>query len=49
MEEKNFSKNLKIFLQKQKITQKTLAERLGVAQPTISNIINGRDRLGESI
>lgn len=46
MEEKNFSKNLKIFLQKQKITQKTLAEKLGVAQPTISNIINGRDRLG---
>ena len=46
MEEKIFSKNLKIFLQKQKITQKTLAEKLGVAQPTISNIINGRDRLG---
>ena len=37
---------MKIFLQKQKITQKTLAEKLGVAQPTISNIINGRDRLG---
>lgn len=37
---------MKIFLQKQKITQKALAEKLGVAQPTISNIINGRDRLG---
>lgn len=49
MNENNFSKNLKLFLHERKITQKSLAERLGVTQPTINNIINGRDRVGRAV
>ena len=49
MDKNNFSKNLKFFLSERKITQKTLAERLGVTQPTINNIINGRDRVGRAV
>ena len=47
MEEKNFSQELKNILRNRQILQKDLAERLGVQPPTISNVINGRDRLGK--
>lgn len=47
MEEKNFSQELKKILRTKEIKQKELAFRLGVAPPTISNILNGRDRLGK--
>lgn len=47
MEEKNFSQELKKILRAKEIKQKELAYRLGVAPPTISNILNGRDRLGK--
>ena len=47
MEEKNFSQELKKILRTKEIKQKELAYRLGVAPPTISNILNGRDRLGK--
>lgn len=47
MEEKDFSQKLKKILRDRQILQKELANRLGVAPPTISNIINGRDRLGK--
>lgn len=47
MEEKFFSQELKKILRSKEIKQKELADRLGVAPPTVSNIINGRDRLGK--
>ena len=47
MEEKNFSLELKKILRDREIKQKDLADLIGVAPPTISNIINGRDRLGK--
>ena len=47
MEEKNFSQELKKILRAKEIKQKELAYRLGVAPPTISNILIGRDRLGK--
>lgn len=47
MEEKNFSQELKKILRTKEIKQKELAYRLGVHPPTISNILNGRDRLGK--
>lgn len=47
MEEKIFSQELKKILRSKGIKQKELADRLGVVPPTISNIINGRDRMGK--
>ena len=47
MEEKNFTQNLKKILHDRMIRQNELAKLLNVAPPTISNIINGRDRLGK--
>ena len=47
MEEKNFTQKLKKILHDRMIRQNELAKLLNVAPPTISNIINGRDRLGK--
>lgn len=47
MEEKNFTQKLKKILHDRMIRQNELAKMLNVAPPTISNIINGRDRLGK--
>ena len=46
MEEKNFSKNLKNHIKKCGFTQKSFADELGITQPQVNNIINGRERLG---
>lgn len=47
MEEKKFTQKLKKILHDRMIRQNELAKLLNVAPPTISNIINGRDRLGK--
>lgn len=47
METKKFTQELKKILHAKQIRQKELADLLGVAPPTISNIISGRDRLGK--
>lgn len=46
MDKNFFSQKLKFFLKGKQIQQKELAKELGVSHSTISNIINGRDRLG---
>jgi transcriptional regulator with XRE-family HTH domain len=47
MDEKIFLQELKKCLHEKQIKQKELAVMLGVAPPTISNILSGRDRLGK--
>lgn len=47
MEEKNFTLELKKILRTRQIRQKELADMVGVMPTTISNILNGRDRLGK--
>ncbi len=46
MGENFFSKNLKNHIKKCGFTQKSLADELGITQPQVNNIINGRERLG---
>ena len=46
MEKENFTPILKNHLKKRGIKQNDLAKMLGVTHPVISNIVNGRDRLG---
>lgn len=41
-----FREKMKIFLKSKKITQKALAEQLGVKSFQVNNIISGRERLG---
>lgn len=41
-----FTQDLKFFFKKQGIKQNELAKQLGVSHPVVSNIVNGRDRLG---
>ena len=47
MDKENFTTELKKILRLKGIKQKELADMIGVAPPTISNIINGRDTLGK--
>lgn len=46
MEEKIFTQNLKKIMRGRGVSNKSLANQLGIAPPTVSNIINCRDRLG---
>lgn len=46
MEKEKFASEIKIFLKKRGIKQNDLAKELGVTHPVVSNIVNGRDRLG---
>lgn len=46
MEKEKFASEIKIFLKKRGIKQNDLAKELGVSHPVVSNVINGRDRLG---
>lgn len=46
MDEKNFSRIMKFRMKERGLTQKALAEQLGIAQSQVNNIVNGRDRLG---
>ena len=46
MDNKNFSHKFRIFLKKAGLKQKDLQKMFGIAQPTASNIVTGRDRLG---
>lgn len=46
MEEKKFTEKIKKVMRERKIKNIDLAKWLGVSPPTISNIINGRDRMG---
>lgn len=46
MGEKNFSNILKKHIKNCGFTQKSLANELGITQPQVNNIANGRDRLG---
>lgn len=46
MEKEKFTQELKFFLKKRGIKQNDLAKELGVSHPVVSNVVNGRDRLG---
>lgn len=46
MEKEKFASEIKIFLKKRGIKQNDLAKELGVTHPVVSNVVNGRDRLG---
>lgn len=48
MAHENFSQDLKIFLKKKGIKQKTLADSLGVNHSTISNLASGRTPIGKA-
>lgn len=47
MEKEKFTQELKLFLKNRGIKQNDLAKDLGVSHPVISNVVNGRDRLGK--
>lgn len=47
MEKEQFTQELKLFLKKRGIKQNDLAKDLGVSHPVVSNVVNGRDRLGK--
>lgn len=46
MEKEKFATELKFFFKKRGIKQNDLAKQLGVTHPVVSNVVNGRDRLG---
>ena len=46
MEKEDFTMKMKIFFKKRGIKQNDLAKQLGVSHPVVSNVVNGRDRLG---
>lgn len=46
MANENFRENLKIFIKSKNLTQKVLAENLGITQPQVNNLISGRDKFG---
>lgn len=46
MEKEDFTLKLKFFFKKRGIKQNDLAKQLGVSHPVVSNVVNGRDRLG---
>lgn len=46
MENKIFTQKFRIFLKKAGLKQKDLQKMFNIAQPTASNIVTGRDRLG---
>ena len=47
METKKFTEKLKFHIKSKGFRQKDLCEVLGISQPTISNIITGRDKMGK--
>lgn len=46
MEKEDFTMKMKIFSKKRGIKQNDLAKQLGVSHTVVSNVVNGRDRLG---
>ena len=46
MANENFREKMKFFLKTKKITQKNIAERLGMTSAQVNNIVSGRERLG---
>lgn len=47
MTKENFTQDLKIFLKNHGIKQNDIAKSLGVTHPVVSNVVNGRDKLGK--
>ena len=46
MANENFREKMKIFLKTKKITQKNIADDLGITSAQVNNIVSGRERLG---
>lgn len=47
MANKNFTQDLKFFFKNRGIKQNEVAQSLGVSHPVVSNVVNGRDKLGK--
>lgn len=48
MGKEKFTQELKFFLKKRGIKQNDIARELGVSHPVVSNIVNGRDKIGKT-